>query len=115
MQVILSLFGVPEIEQTTLQSFSTNPDEAIIILTIRSAAPVGTKVWVGFATVATALMLPYTLRETEATYDYHRMLGGDLSRRLPSKQRTDFNAKLARAINVYGMANDLKPNTPRDV
>ena len=111
---ILSLFGVPEIERkTTLQSFFLPTlMGAIIILTIRSAAPVGTKVWVGFATVATALMLPYTLRETEATYDYHRMLGGDLSRRLPSKQRTDFNAKLARAINVYGMANDLKPNTP---
>ncbi|MGB0646509.1 MAG: HTTM domain-containing protein [Bradymonadia bacterium] len=110
----LSLFGVPTIEkQTTLHSFLLPTLMALLITrTIRSTAAAKTKLWVACATTATSLAIPIALHQTEATYDYHRMLGGDLSRRLPPSQGADFDAKLERAIAVYGMANEMKPNKP---
>ena len=71
-----------------------------------------TSLWVSVALVCTGIFLPQLLQKSGANYDYHRMLGGDLSRRLPSPQSPSFERRLETAVSVYGVANLAMPLLP---
>lgn len=62
--------------------------------------------------VFAGILLPQLLDSTEARYDYHRMLGGDLSRRLPAQTAPTYDVRLEEAISVYGVANAALTKVP---
>jgi hypothetical protein len=67
---------------------------------------------VSLGLVTAGLILPRAMYDTGAIYDYHRMLGGDLARRLPQPSAQDYEARLKQTIDVYGVANAAMPDLP---
>jgi hypothetical protein len=108
------LFKVPfGAAQTPILSILLSGSVCLIgAWTFKKATSAHQVITVSIALLAAGIVVPYGLNATGAIYDYHRMLGGDLSRRLPHAQSQDYESRLKHSVDVYGIANAAMPSMP---
>ena len=67
---------------------------------------------IGLGLAFAPILLMWTFNQSDAIYDYYRMKGGDLSRRLPLSGQPDYAAKVEAVISTYETANAQRQNEP---
>ena len=54
----------------------------------------------------------WLVKDSESLYDYYRLKGGDLARRLPPPQSKEYASALQEVITTYQLANAQRPEKP---
>ncbi len=61
---------------------------------------------------ALSASLVWMVKDSESLYDYYRLKGGDLARRLPTPQSPAYPSAIKEVIDTYQLANAQRPEKP---